>query len=103
MKDPLVVLLEVHAPRISVREFEGQAPRAIYMDSVADWRKAFECMEVEAGQVHIFGLGRNVETVEPDQDTAMHPSIDCPGASFGPEVRQRLALKAPDQIDFVSK
>jgi hypothetical protein len=98
-----MILLEVHAPRISVREFEGQAPRAVHMDRIADWRKALERMEVEDGQIHIFGLGRNVETVEPEQDAPMHPNIDRLGASFGPEVRKRLALKALDQIGIVSK
>jgi hypothetical protein len=88
-----MILLEVHAPRISVREFEGQAPRAVHMDGIADWRKAFERMEVEAGQIHIFGHGRNVETVEPEQDAPMHPNIDRLGASFGPEIRKRLLLK----------
>jgi hypothetical protein len=71
MTVPSVVLLEVYAAGIPVLEFEGQAPGAVDVDTVARWLGALQRVEIKARHIHLFRHGRDVKAIEPQQDAPM--------------------------------
>lgn len=71
-----MVLLEVDVACLAVLEFEGYAPGAVDMDAEASRRESMQRMEIEAGESQFRYILGDIETIEPDEDSPMHPGID---------------------------
>jgi hypothetical protein len=86
-----MVLLEIDAIGIAVREFECYAPRTVDVDRAA--LPALERVEVKSGQVHIFGASRIVQSVEPPQAPRVQGLLDLRCRAPFEQLLQALCLK----------
>ena len=65
------------------------------MDRVAD-RLAAQLVEIEAGLVHILGLRRHVQRIEPDEQATTQIATDAAFVSPLPEALQRTVAEGRD-------
>ena len=97
-----MVLLEIDTEGISSIEFESDAPRSIDMDCVAGWNKASQGMEVKSRQIHLSGCGRDVQTIEANQDAPLHGGVDLSGPPFRPQLGERFLRNVLIQRSVIS-
>jgi hypothetical protein len=91
----LVVLFIVYAASASIPEFEGDAPRPVDVNRVANWLSA-QRVEVETKQIHFVGVDCSVQLIEPSQDSFLHLFVDFRRFSVRPQVAERLVFEGPD-------
>lgn len=84
----------IDAIGIAIREFEYYAPQAVDVDRVAP--AALEGMEVEAGQIQIFGAGRVLQSIEPPQTPRMQGLLNLRCRAPFEQLLQALMLEALD-------
>ena len=80
-----MVLLEIDAESISGFELEGDAPRPVDMDRVADRNQTFQGVEIKPGKVHLLRRGRGIQAVKADQDALVHLGIYLGRSAFRPQ------------------
>ena len=90
-----VVLFIVDTIRISILEFECDAPRSVHVNRIAGWLSV-QTVEIEAKQIHFVGVYGSVQLVEPSQDSFVHLSVDLRRFFARPQVAERVAFEGFD-------
>ena len=91
-----MILLEIDAGGVLLIEFKRHAPWAIHMNSVPGGIEPSECMEIEAGQFHIFRLFGTIQPVESDQEALVHLCVDLRRFALFEQLSERLV---PERLD----
>ena len=89
-----MILLEIDAIGIPVHEFECYAPRTVDVDRVT--LAAFQSVEVETGQIHVFGARRILQSIEPPQAARMHSLVNLSCGTPFEQLLQAFMLEAFD-------
>ena len=90
----LLILLEVDAISIAVVEFEGYAARTVDMDRVTP--AASQGVEVETGEIHVFGARSILQSIEPPQAARMHGLLNLSRRTPFEQLLQAFMLEAFD-------
>ena len=91
-----MVLLEIDATGFAIFEFEGDAPRSVDVNRITPGIESLQGVKVEARNVHFLGPHRDVETIEPCENTFMHLRIDLRTLTLGPKFRKSFAFEGSD-------
>jgi hypothetical protein len=59
----LVVLFKVDLQRVTILEFERDAPRPVDMDGISNWPPS-QGMEIKPRDIHVLGTQGTIESVE---------------------------------------
>lgn len=89
-----MILLEIDAISIAVDEFECYAPRTVNVDRVT--LAASQGVEVETGQIHVFGARSILQSVEPPQAARMHRLLNLSCRAPFEQFLQAFVLEAFD-------
>jgi hypothetical protein len=97
----LVVLLEIDAKRVALLKLECDAPRPVYMNGIAE-RRAPQRVEIEAGNVHLFGTRRSIESKTAIVKCFLNAGGCAPLEQFWPDATPRVpnAMKASRARDL---
>jgi hypothetical protein len=89
-----MILLEIDPIGIAIDEFECYTPRTVDVDRVT--LAALQGVEVETGEIHVFGPCSILQSIEPTQAARMHGllNLSC-GAPFE-QLLQAFVLEAFD-------
>jgi hypothetical protein len=92
-----MVLLEIDAKRVAILELECDAPRPIDMNAIAE-RRAPKRVEIEAGNVHVLGKRRSIESIKTAQTAIVEHLLDAGGRAPLEQFLQTLVPETPDHI-----
>jgi hypothetical protein len=92
-----MILLEIQHMGVAIAEFEGDAPRAIDVNREAGRIEAPQLMEVEAGDVHVFGPAGCIKGIKAFKSSLLEATVDF-GSRALPEIGQLLVSERLDHI-----
>ena len=71
-----MILFQINAAGLTICKFKCEAPRAVDMNRVARRVKPGQRMKIEPREVHFLWPRNNIQSVQPDQITAVKTCID---------------------------